>query len=237
MLYKIDKQLRQRLLAERETGMGYQRVYIGGGQYVVLNSIIGMDTNELWLPTAEDLHSLEELLTAEEREKALDAAISRLSDLPIVAGTIVNVSQEQDPAGQSASEVSDSAGELNSDFDIESHGSYLSNTSLKEKFVRFSAFSNDLRIRQDGSILAGTYATTLVDATVVPSGLAAVARYALPNPWPALYAFDFSASAGTSIFCGTVAPQFGQSGGGVEVFFPDELPANTVGRPRRLPER
>ena len=52
---------------------------------------------------------------------------------------------------------------------------------------------------------------------MVPSGLAAVARYALPNKDPAKYKYYIEAPAGTSIQCGTTAPKFGESGGGVEV--------------------
>jgi len=85
--------------------------------------------------------------------------------------------------------------------------------------------------------LPGTYATTVHDDRLVPSGLSAVARYALPNPAPAVHRFVVSPGPQTRIHCGTVIPQFGQSGGGVEVRFDDELPAGTASGPHPIPER
>lgn len=57
----------------------------------------------------------------------------------------------------------------------ESH-SYQSYTQELERFNRYSAFSPDNRIRPNGSVLAGTFATTENDSSLVPSGLAAVSR-------------------------------------------------------------
>ena len=62
------------------------------------------------------------------------------------------------------------------------------------------------------------------DASHVPSGLAAVGRYALPNPTPATYRFVLLPPEGTRIRCGAVTPKFNQAGGGVEVLIKDSLP-------------
>ena len=56
-------------------------------------------------------------------------------------------------------------------------------------FIRLSAFNDDKRILPNGSVLAGTYATTLNDIKVVPSGAAAVGRYALPDRLPACHVY------------------------------------------------
>lgn len=59
-----------------------------------------------------------------------------------------------------------------------------------ERFLRFSAFENDLRILEDGSVRSGTYVTTHLDGiTHVRTGMDAVRRYALPNPDPAVNRF------------------------------------------------
>jgi hypothetical protein len=93
--------------------------------------------------------------------------------------------------------------------------------SGKRAFYRFSAFSPDRRVDPaTGNFLPGTYATTDSDEREVPSGLAAVGRYALPNTAPALHVYKCTPSAGTTIRVGTVAPAYGQAGGGVEALFP-----------------
>ena len=85
-------------------------------------------------------------------------------------------------------------------------------------YYRYSAFYKDKRVASDGSYLPGTYATTYNDSHFVPSGFAAVGRYALPNPASAQYVFPILTFTQPT-FIGTAAPNFGQAGGGVEVLF------------------
>lgn len=106
-----------------------------------------------------------------------------------------------------------------------------------ERFIRFSAYKNDRRITPNRGLFEGTYATTVNDGHVVPSGLSAVARYALPNPWPAIYVLAITPPKDTKIRCGTVRPAFNQSGGGVEILFQNRTPDNTVSGPKVIPER
>lgn len=119
------------------------------------------------------------------------------------------------------------------------HGSYQSTTRPNEIFFRYSAFRHDRRINStDGSVLPGTYATTESDSSLVPSGLAAVGRYALPYPFPAHYVYQLNPPAATQIRCGNSAPAFGQAGGGVEVFFNVGCPASSVKLPpSTIPDR
>ncbi|MEK7992169.1 MAG: hypothetical protein AAB403_00035, partial [Planctomycetota bacterium] len=67
---------------------------------------------------------------------------------------------------------------------------FLLQSKSPERFVRFSAFRNDRRVRPDGSLLPGSYVTSERDAGFAPSGLAVVGRYALPNPISATNRFD-----------------------------------------------
>ena len=64
----------------------------------------------------------------------------------------------------------------------------------------------------------GTYATTYNDIRMVPSGFAAVGRYALPNPLSSKYAYVILTDTVPQIV-GTTVPNFGQAGGGVDVLF------------------
>jgi len=87
-------------------------------------------------------------------------------------------------------------------------------------FHRFSPYNPDRRVNPiNGNFLAGTYATTDSDFPLVPSGLAAVGRYALPSIQPASHHYQIEAPAHTPVTFGTVAPAFGQAGGGVEALF------------------
>jgi hypothetical protein len=102
-------------------------------------------------------------------------------------------------------------------------------------FVRFSAFQNDRRVLPGGGLLPGTYVTTRIDADRAPSGLAAVGRYALPNPLPAIYRFEIVPKSGLTGMAGTVSPAFGQAGGGVEIEFKNAAPHGSVTGPSTIP--
>jgi hypothetical protein len=87
-------------------------------------------------------------------------------------------------------------------------------------FHRFSAFNPDRRVDPvTESFLAGTYAAPESEVPFVPTGFVAVGRFALPNNLPASYHYEIEAPARTSVDFGTVAPSFGQAGGGVEAYF------------------
>lgn len=99
-------------------------------------------------------------------------------------------------------------------------------------YLRYSAFPIDRRVRSDGSFVPGTYATTYNDAAMVPSGFAAVGRYALPSSLSAQFVFPIVTNA-SPIYVGTATPNFGQAGGGVEVLFPNgAMPL--LGKPHRI---
>lgn len=71
------------------------------------------------------------------------------------------------------------------------------------------------------------YAAPMSDLPLVPTGLSAVSRYALPSLLPARWRYELRPPAGTKMRYGASVPLYGQSGGGVEVMFP--LPFNNVG--------
>lgn len=110
-------------------------------------------------------------------------------------------------------------------------------TSIHEGFIRFSAYSNDKRIRKNGSVAKNTYATTISDARFAVSGLAVAGRYALPNPSPAVYAYTIVPGPSVQYQLGTARPAYSQAGGGVELVFPAGAPAGSAFKPYEIPEK
>lgn len=111
------------------------------------------------------------------------------------------------------------------------------NTDKNMIFARFSAYRDDKRVTREGSLVAGTYATTWVDARLyVKTGEEAVERYALPNPTPAKFCFRIAPLAGTSYRQGIVQPAHGHAGRGVEVIFDYGTNAGSVTGPTELKE-
>jgi len=87
-------------------------------------------------------------------------------------------------------------------------------------FYRYSAFNPDRRVDPaTGDFRAGTYAAPQSEVPFVPTGFVAVGRFALPLTLPASYRYEIEAPTGTSVDFGTVAPAYGQAGGGVEAYF------------------
>ena len=68
-----------------------------------------------------------------------------------------------------------------------------------------------------------------------PLGFVAVGRFALPNSLPASHRYQIEAPTGTAVVFGTVAPAFGQAGGGVEAFFASAV--KNVQKPPTAPSR
>ena len=99
------------------------------------------------------------------------------------------------------------------------------------------------RFRVDGDIAAyppifnASRATTEADARNVRTGAEAVGdtRSRIPSRRP--YVVTVRPNAATSIQTGTVAPAFGQPGGGVEVVFPAGTQPATVTGPTKLPDQ
>ena len=106
-----------------------------------------------------------------------------------------------------------------------------------ERFIRFSAFANDLRIQEDGSVLPGTYATTYADGMGVGTGTEAVERYALPNPDPAVNRFHLKPSQIVPLRRGTVQPANGRRGEGAEILLDSGAPSGTHSGSDEIPAR
>ena len=112
---------------------------------------------------------------------------------------------------------------------------FVTTATREDLFYRLSAFRHDHRIGADGAVAPQTYTTTDSDMGEVPSGLAAVGRYALPSRLPAVFVFAIAPPPGTQVAYGTVTPANGLAGGGVEAFFPKGCAAGSARFQRRLP--
>lgn len=220
VMYRLDIGQEKILLEEPESGMGYQllRAAINGE-----GSLIFFAFNTELLVEPNELHEL----AGEGFEDEVETA-----DAP----QEFEVEEVFDPASQENYES----------FDIQPPDpSYPSpklplsrSTGAYDGFKRYLAGPRDPRVNEDGSLRPGTYVTTVSDSALVPSGLAAVGRYALPNPRPARYVSTIVPEQSVSVRYryGTVVPAFGQSGGGVEVFFVDPVPPGSVLPPYLISE-
>ena len=199
-MYGVPERLSEGLLELPESGMGYQLVRSKGDarRFVILNAECAIAVGADWRPVAEaDTWPFEPAYT-----RGPWGRIDRLAD------------RRNEPVGiPEAEPFPYTLEELN----VESRGSF-SAVSGDEVFYRYSAFANDRRLRSKGGIIpAGTYLTSQKDTRFAESRLGAVARYALPNPTPAIFRFAIGLPEGTVLMCGTASPSFGQSGGGVEL--------------------
>ena len=221
-MYCVPECLSEGLVDLPESGMGYQLVRVeskaDARRFVVLNA-------EWAIAAGTDWQLVE------------DADIRLLGNHDHTRGPRVRVHRPVDrmnaPAAiREAETFPYTLGELK----VERHGSFPA-ISGDDVFYRYSAFANDRRLRSEAGVIpAGTYLTSHRDTQFAESGLGAVARYALPNPAPAIFRFAIGVPTGTVLMCGTASPSFGQSGGGVELRTDEAIDVARVYDPEILPE-
>lgn len=105
------------------------------------------------------------------------------------------------------------------------HLPFKTRTRPQEYFYRFEPWptSRKITVGNPGVIAAQTYASPSSELRFLNTGFAVVARNALPSFFPAVFRYELQPSPSTTIYCGAVVPNFGQSGGGVEVYFPSQV--------------
>ncbi len=97
-------------------------------------------------------------------------------------------------------------------------------TGNDDIFYRCECTPVSKRINQNSeSIEANTYAFPISEIPFIPTGLSVVGRYALPIYFPACFRWEIQPKPRTDFKAGACVPQFGQSGGGVEVLFPNKV--------------
>ncbi len=240
---------RNEFLRSPELGMGYQFAQKlsarkpGGERFIVIGGIIALDRNEILFENASTrLRSLVEFFNSgifkihgsdRQSEMAL-ASLAQEVDVSVVD----DILPSEDI--QAFAELSGACGlgreRLAKRERLHSSPPHLARTTFGQKFVRFSAFKKDFRILPDGSVMPGTFLAPASEIGLVASGLAAVGRYALPKHVSAMWRFDMVTPPGIDYLYGTVMPNFGQAGGGVEVELKGTLPSGSVGSLNLLPE-
>jgi hypothetical protein len=221
----LNEERQRELLEQPESGMGYQTV-------------------EITLRNGESRHGTafnsEYLIYSEESLDRLEAITEPARRLQMLERNELGFGEEIVEINVVPSEVaSDSRVRESDGGDARSSGAneaFPEPLNEKKQFKRLSAFANDRRITPTRALLPGTYATTAEDAKQVHNGRAAVRRYALPNPAPAVNMFTIDPPAlGTILQRGIAQPAYGQPGGGVEVIFMNGSPDKTVTGPKQIP--
>lgn len=221
-MYRVPERVSEGLIELPESGMGYQLVRVAsktdGRRFVILNAEWAIVAGTDWRPVE-------------------DADTWPFGDYDHSRGARVRIHGPVDGmnAPFAIGEAAPFPYELG-ELKVESHGSFPA-VSGDQVFYRYSAFANDRRLRSEAGVIpAGTYLTSHRDTHFAESGLGAVARYALPNPAPAIFRFAIGVPAGTVLMCGTASPSFGQSGGGVELRTDEAIDDARVYDPEVLPE-
>lgn len=204
-IFRATEMGEQRLIALPESGMGFQVVRYRGNVFVALNATILVPLAELreGRATADEIAAL----LAEGRAQ-LDVVTERIE----LADDVWLAFSQLDP------EYRDPQTGLNSPEIVAAPPESVISPKRPYSYYRFSVAPRDKRVAFNGDFLPGTYATTFADFHFVPSGFAAVGRYALPSPASARFVFQIVTFDRPSKM-GTATPNFGQAGGGVEVLF------------------
>ncbi|WP_176250209.1 hypothetical protein [Sulfitobacter sp. HGT1] len=103
---------------------------------------------------------------------------------------------------------------------VHGHLPFAGQTTDDFVFYRCEPFPTSRSInRSTGeiSVSGGLYGFPPSELQFVPSGFAAVGRYALPNVAPSIFRWQLKAPSGVDFSAGASVPLFGQAGGGVEV--------------------
>ena len=220
MPYKLDTEQIRESIAQPETGMGYQYVEaimsdFSSSKGVVLNSELFIPENKI--EKVMGRHFLTYSAILEEAGRP-----GYIRKLRVIGRDRLQLGETKYFAKSSRSPASEAL---------------ISLTEKNQIFKRFSPYRNDHRITEDGSLLAGAYATTEVDACNARTGTEATLRYALPSDEPAIYVFTVLPPEKTSVRMGVVEPANGKPGGGVEVLFENGSPKNTVTGPGTIPAK
>lgn len=203
-LLRVTSDSTEKLLEQPETGMGYQIIYDRGIRYLVFNSLIALPFSD-YKSNRIDSRDVEYLSGNPDLDE-LPAWLELIS-FSNEAETCVSILDKQINSSDPGITLPDV---------VSGPPAWLA--KVPRSYYRFSPFHKDRRIDPNGDFRPGTYATTFNDLAFVPSGFAAVGRYALPNPASACQVFQI-VTWDPPTYMGTATPNFGQAGGGVEVLF------------------
>jgi hypothetical protein len=227
-MWSLDETAMQDLSALPETGMGFQLVesLIWGRSTILLifNCELAVELSEIGLEPGDDpMVILRNGLRIIETLRNDDVVMTMVSAPAPRSFRLLNARIGPLPSTNILT--------ANAAITAALPSSLIKHDKLKSNraFHRFSAFNPDRRVDPiTGSFLAGTYAAPASEVPFVPTGFVAVGRFALPNNLPASFHYEIEAPTGTLVDFGTVAPAFGQAGGGVEAYFANAVTNATV---------
>ncbi|MFC1924041.1 hypothetical protein ACFLXA_01570 [Chloroflexota bacterium] len=208
-IYRISDQAAESLINLPESGMGFQVIRYRSDNFIVINATIIFPLNNI---TKRGFSEEEYRLLYYDPTDPEASQISQLEimDLP---GELPIVFSHLDR------ELQDIGLELTFNKTATSPPEYVISPRRPYSYYRFCAYPYDKRVdKKTGNFFAGTYATTYNDLHFVPSGFAAVGRYAIPIPTSAQFVSQIITCDPPTLM-GTSPPNFGQAGGGVEVLF------------------
>lgn len=223
MIWHIDPETRQLLLDLPESGMGFQWVnaivHGRAAKLLIMNGALAVDMSRVKLELGVDPSVILRNGVAVLREVRREAGATVFAQPQPHSFSIISTRIDLGAAGPTSrsSTAASSAGPF-----IAAASSLIKKTVLSSprQFHRFSPFNPDHRIDPvTGDFRPGTYAVPESEVRLIPTGFAAVGRLALPSSTPASNHYVILAAAATPVEFGTVAPAFGQAGGGVEAFF------------------
>lgn len=201
-----------------ETGMGFQLVsgtlYGSTAVFLVLNAEIAFDLSQV------------ELLSSDQPAAVLANGLRILNAMQLSGPPIIGRPEPHSFAlvgARIAVSTIATSPPSSASPSVTLPSSLVKNSVLSANrvFHRYSAFNPDRRVNAvTGDFLPGTYCVPESEVPFIPTGFAAVGRLALPNLSPASHQYVIEAPAGTAVSFGTVAPAFGQAGGGVEALLP-----------------
>lgn len=220
----LNQDRQKELLAQPESGMGYQtvEVVLRGGENLrgtVFNTNVLVYSDE-----PED--RLKSLIETSRRSQMLEQSEVGSGEEIVEVRVIPSEDRPVNRVRESSGAPTTSIG---------ANQAVQEGSQAHEQFKRFSAFVNDHRVTSTGGLSPGSFATTAADAVQVHTGRDAVVRYALPNPTPAVHVFTINPPVQTTLQRGTAQPAYGQPGGGAEVTFVNGSPNNTVAGPVQIP--
>lgn len=212
-IFKIPKDQQKTLREKPESGMGYQIIRDQKKSYIVLNLFLVISFDAFQQP---EFHlEYEDYLSGDPDGKPFNSlSEKKLIDPKVFVSDFYGHLLDNN---RSINHTKDSpifnTSEYIKKIKPQSHPNYT------QSFYRYNAYCKDKRVDpKTGNYTKNTYATTFNDMHHVPSGYSAVGRYALPNANSAKYVFPIL-TYNKPTFMETATPNFGQAGGGVEVYF------------------
>jgi len=204
-ILRIGRETESRLLDLAESGIGYQIVLHEEQPWIVFNATITLPLNELnEVRFSEEDYAL--ISGNPESESIMALAVDNFdTNISVIFSTL-------------DAELRHPSLKLNVCQTPLAPNNYFISPNWAHAYYRFCPYSIDKRVDRAGNFRPGTYGTTYADLHFVPSGFAAVGRYALPNPASAAFISSIVTFDRPNLV-GTATPNFGQAGGGVEVLF------------------